>query len=198
MKLLRSILLVSAILFMTGCAHSFVRPAPDAVKVGHSSRDEVLKLAGSPNFKNDNVKINGETIQTVTYFHVEGAKFFGMIVPQRTLTYSFFNNMLIGDEYNSSFADESTNFQDDRFSEIVKGKSTRADVIAILGKPAGVLLYPLIKNKDGKGIVYEYTVTRHAGIFSPTNRFLIIVGFDNNGVVEELSYKKNGEEQVKS
>jgi outer membrane protein assembly factor BamE (lipoprotein component of BamABCDE complex) len=198
MKLFRSAVLGVALVVLSGCAHDFVRPAPEAVKVGHSTRDQVLKVAGNPTVTNDNVKINGETIQTVTYFYAKGAKFYGLIAPQRTLTYSFFNSVLIGEEYNSSFSDESTNFEAEKVSEIVKGKSTKADVIAALGKPAGEILFPIIKDKNGKGIVYEYTVTRYAGIVNVTTSLVTIVSFDENNIVSDISYKKNGVEQIKS
>jgi hypothetical protein len=183
---------------MSGCAHDFVRPAPEVLKVGHSTKDEVLKVAGSPTVKNDKVQINGETIQTLTYFYVKGAKFYGLIAPQRTLTYSLFNDVLIGEEFNSSFDAESTNFEAEKVFELVKGKSTKADVIAALGKPAGDVRYPIIKDKNGKGIVYEYTVSRHGGIIMITTRLVVVITLDANNVVSDVSYMKNGVEQIKS
>ncbi len=198
MKLFRLVALAFAVLAMTGCAHDFVRPAPDALKVGHSTKDEVLKVAGTPSFKNDKIEINGETIQSITYSYVKGAKFYGMIAPQRTLTYSFFNDVLIGDEFNSSFDEESTNFEAEKVFGLVKGKSTKADVIAALGKPAGDVRYPIIKDKNGKGIVYEYTVSRHGGIIMITTQLVVVITLDANNVVTDISYKKNGTEQIKS
>jgi hypothetical protein len=198
MKFFRLVALAFAVLVMSGCAHDFVRPAPEALKVGHSTKDEVLKVAGSPMVKNDKVQINGETIQTLTYFYVKGAKFYGLIAPQRTLTYSLFNDVLIGEEFNSSFDAESTNFEAEKVFELVKGKSTKADVIAALGKPAGDVRYPIIKDKNGKGIVYEYTVSRHGGIIMITTRLVVVITLDANNVVSDVSYMKNGVEQIKS
>jgi outer membrane protein assembly factor BamE (lipoprotein component of BamABCDE complex) len=198
MKFLRLVALAFTVLVLAGCAHDFVRPAPETLKVGHSTKDDVLKVAGNPTVKNDNIQLNGETIQTLTYFYVKGAKFYGMIAPQRTLTYSFFNNVLIGEEFNSSFDEESTNFEAEKAFGIVKGKSTKADVIAALGKPAGDVRYPIIKDKDGKGVVYEYTVSRHGGLMMITTQLVLVITLDANNVVSEVSYKKNGVEQIKS
>ncbi len=192
------IAVVASLALLTGCAHDFVRPAPEAVKLGHSTRDDVLKVAGKPSFSNDKVQINGETIQVDTYFYVKGPKFYGMIAPQRTQTFSFFNNTLIGEEFNSSFNDESTNFEAEKAFSLVKGKSTKDDVIAALGKPAGDVRYPIIKEKNGKGVVYEYTVTRNVGVVNVTTRLVVVVTLDENNIVTEVSYKKNGEEQIKS
>ncbi len=198
MRFFRLVAIAFAVLVMSGCAHDFVRPAPEVLKVGHSTKDDVLKVAGSPTVKNDKIQINGETVQTFTYFYVKGAKFYGLIAPQRTLTYSFFNDLLIGEEFNSSFDAESTNFEAEKVFGLVKGKSTRADVIAALGKPAGDVRYPIIKDKDGKGVVYEYTVTRHGGIIMISTQLLLVVTLDANNVVSDISYKKNGVEQIKS
>lgn len=198
MRSLHLVVLSVLMVALTGCAHDFVRPAPDALKVGHSTKEEVLKAAGTPTFTNKNVKINGETIETLTYSYVKGAKFYGLIAPQRTQTYSIFNNVLVGDEFNSSFDEETTNFEAEKVFGIVKGKSTRADVIAAMGKPAGNVLYPIIKDKNGKGIVYEYTVSRHGGIIMITTNLVVVITLDANDVVTDISYMKNGTEQIKS
>lgn len=192
------IAVVASLALLTGCAHDFVRPASDAVKVGLSTREDVLKVAGTPSFTNAKVQINGETIQVDTYFYAKGPKFYGMIAPQRTQTYSFFNDTLIGEEFNSSFSEESTNFEAEKVFSLVKGKSTKADVIAALGKPAGDVRYPIIKEKSGKGVVYEYTVTRNVGVIAVTTRLVVVVTLDENNIVTDVSYKKNGEEQIKS
>lgn len=198
MKLLRLVSLSVAVLVLTGCAHDFVRPAQDAVLLGHSTKEDVLKVAGNPTVKNDKIQINGENIQTLTYFYVKGAKFYGLIAPQRTLTYSFFNNVLIGEEFNSSFDEESTNFEAEKAFILTKGKSTKADVIAALGKPAGEVRYPIIKDKEGKGIVYEYTATRNGGVVMITTQLVLVITLDANNIVSDISYKKNGVEQIKS
>ncbi len=198
MKSFRLITLVTIILFLTGCAHSFVRPEKDTLALGKSTQADVEKLAGKPTSQNDNVQLNGEKLKVFTYFYVESAKFWGMIVPQRTLTYSFFNDVMVGDEFNSSFDVDSTLFDSEKLALIKKGQSTMSDVINIMGKPSGEVLYPVIKEKNGRGLVYAYTVTRHAGIFSPTNRNLAVISFDEKNVVTTISFIRNGEEKFKS
>lgn len=198
MKLFRIAALVTSVVLLSACSHNYVRPAADALKLGKSTRDDVIKLVGEPTTRNDRLEANGEQIKSITYFHLEGAKFWGMIIPQRTLVYSFLNDVMVGEEFNSSFDEEKTEFQSEKVSTLVKGKSTKADVIALLGKPSGEVIYPLVKDKNGRGLVYAYTVSRHAPFVAPTTRYRAFITLDANNVVTSVSMIEDGEEKVKS
>jgi len=195
MKLFRTLAFVVALISITGCAHTFVRPAKDTLTLGKSTHDDVIKLVGAPAIPEGKATVNGETVQTITYAYYEGAKFYGLIAPQRTLSYTFFNNVMIGNEFNSSFDEDTTRFDTDKVTAIVKGKSSRSDVIAALGTPSGEVLYPLVKDKNSRGMVYAYSIRRQGWI--NYNNFVIIT-LDDKDVVTEVSFKRNGEEQIKS
>lgn len=180
---------------MSGCAHDFVRPAPDAVRLGKSHPDEVIRsVAGTP-VRQNNVSINNEKINLLTYHYVGNVPFWGYVIPQHTLTYSFFNDVLVGEELNSTYEGENTEFDIKKVSQIQKGL-TKDKVIEILGKPSGQLLYPLITDKTGSGLAYAYSYARFAGVFTPSWSYLLIVTFNESNVVTNISYKENGKEMI--
>lgn len=195
MKLFRSLAFVVALLSITGCTHTFVRPAKDTLSLGKSTHADVIKLVGTPGMPEGKVTINGETVQTVTYAYYEGAKFYGLIAPQRTLSYTFFNDVMVGNEFNSSFEEDTTRFDTDKVTAVIKGKSTRSDVIAALGVPSGEVLYPLVKDKNCRGMVYAYSIRRQGWI---NYNNLVIITLDDKDVVTDVSFKRNGDEQIKS
>lgn len=198
MKLLRTAALVASVVLLSACAHDYVRPAQDTLRLGKATQDDVIKLVGKPNATNDNIQLNGEKVKSITYFFMKGAAFYGMIMPQRTLVYSFMNDVMVGEEFNSSFDEEKTEFQSEKVGTLVKGKSTKADVIALLGKPSGEVMYPLVKDKKGRGLVYAYTVSRLAPFVAPTTRYRAFITLDENNVVTSVSMIEDGEEKVKS
>ncbi len=198
MKVIRIIALISSLFLLTGCMKNFVRPATDSLEVGKSTLTNVTQLVGEPFGVNNDAKINNENVKTATYVYLKGAKFYGMIIPTRILTYTFFNDVMVGDEFQSSFSEDSTEFDGNKVASILKGKSTKADVIALMGRPTGKLLYPLIKDRNETGIVYAYVVSRHAPFHAPTTRYLLIITLDSQNIVTTISYKIDGEEQIKS
>lgn len=185
------------VLLTSGCASNFVRPAPDALLMGKSTSDEVIKhVSGSP-IRQNNVTINNEKINLVHYIYTGNVPFYGSIIPRHILTYSFFNDVLVGEEFNSTMDGEKTEFDVTKVAGIHKGQ-TKDQVIAILGNPSGSLIYPLVADKEGSGIVYAYTYSRFAPLVAPTWSQLLIVTLDQNKVVTNISYKIDGKEQIAS
>jgi hypothetical protein len=197
MKFIRVFALITALIALNGCAKNFVRPASESLTLGKSTSTDIINLAGKPTSQNDNFKINGEKTQVLTYFYNEGAKFWGLIIPQRMLTYTLFNDNMVGEEFNSTMDGEKTEFDESKAVAIQKGKSTKDDVIALLGKPSGEVIYPVIMEKNGRGLVYAYTYARFAGIFTSYNNYILIVTLDDKNIVTNVSYKKNNVEQIK-
>lgn len=182
---------------VTGCASNFVRPANGALTLGKSTVGDIEKLAGKPSFQNDKLVLNGEKVKNMTYYYNDGAKFFGLIIPQRTLTYTLFNDTMVGEEFNSTMEGEETKFDTDKAVAIQKGKSTGDDVITLLGKPSGRVIYPIVKDKESSGFVYAYSYARFAGILTSYNNYLLLVTLNAQNIVTDVSYKKDGVEQIK-
>lgn len=184
---------------LTGCASGpvFVKPEPERLVVGKSSKDEVLKSQPVKPVSEQELTINGEKVQSINFAAGESPKFWGMVIERRLGTYTLFNDVLVGQEFNSSYEGESTEFDTSKVPQIVKGKTTRAEVIALLGKPSGMVIYPVIADKKGSGLVYGYTWARFAGILTMFSTNMVIVTLDENNVVANVSFKRNGVEQIK-
>lgn len=177
-----------------GCASDFVRPEAGSTKLGLSKPDEVTKLVkGTPVRKN--ATVHSEKIDVVVYNTFGSPAFYGTVIPHRSLTYSFFNDVLVGEELNSNHDGESTEFDIQKVSQLQKGQ-TKDQVIAIMGQPSGQVLYPLIADKAGTGFVYAYSYARFAPVVSPSWSYLLIITFNDKGVVSSMSYKENGKEVI--
>ena len=183
---------------ISGCASapSFVKPAPDRLELGKSTRAEVLQTLKTQPASSD-VTLNKEKVQVLNYYYGENPKFWGLLISRRFQTYALFNDILVGDEYSSTFDGESTDFNTDKISSIQKGKTTRVEVVALMGKPSGEVLYPIVLDKKWRGLVYSYTWSRFAGILTTSSSNLLLVSIDENNIVSNISFKKNGEEQIK-
>ncbi len=182
---------------VTGCASNFVRPVNGALTLGKSTSEDIVKLAGKPTFQNDKLVLNGEKVKNMTYYYNDGAKFWGLIIPQRTLTYTLLNDTMVGEEFNSTMEGEETKFDTTKAVAIQKGKSTGDDVIALLGKPSGRVVYPIVKDKESSGLVYAYSYARFAGILTSYNNYLLLVTLNAQHIVTGISYKKDDVEQIK-
>jgi len=197
MKLIHLIAAITTVVALSGCASNFVRPAAESLTLGKSTSADIIKLAGKPTAQNDNVKLNGETVKSLSYYYNDGAKFWGLIIPERWLSYTLFNDTMVGQEFNSTMDGENTEFDVKKITSIQKGKSTADDVIALMGKPSGEVIYPVVKEKNSRGLVYAYTYARFAGILTMHNNYLLVVTVDDKNLVTNVSYKKDNKEQIK-
>jgi hypothetical protein len=188
--------IVILVLLTSGCSSNFVRPDEKALVLGKSVTADLTKsISGSSN--NRDATINNEKVHIINYYYIHNNVFFGSLIPEKFQTYTFFNDVLVGDVFSCSNVDgePSTEFDEKKIVNIQKGQSLN-QVIAVLGKPTGKVLYPIIKDKTGSGIVYEYISTRYLPLISPTtNRFLLIT-LDSNNIVTNISYQIDGQEQL--
>jgi len=116
------------------------------------------------------------------------------VIATRGQSFYFFQNKLVGHEYISSWAIDSTDFDESKVSEIKEGSTSIQDVIELLGGPVGEYVYPLVKNTNEKAKIYMYSQTT-GSIFSgfKTYQKTLIVTHDENGLVTEVEYFSSGE-----
>jgi len=107
----------------------------------------------------------------------------------RTLGFYFFNDVLVGHEFSSSVTADHTDFDDSNVGQIIKGKSTRAEVTALLGKPSGFYIYPMIKTQSGDAAVYQSSKVSGGFIITPSifSKSLVVT-FDPSGIVTDVEY----------
>ncbi len=183
-----------ALLLLSACAgQPFVRPAPGELALGKIHYAEVIGRLGRPAYRNDDVTINGAKVRTIDYYAYRFPRTTLHYAPHRYLHCTFYDDVLVGAEYNSSYEEDSTWFDADKALSITPGVSTRASVIATLGPPAGEVRYPLVRDPRGSALVYWYTLYYPLQNMRPVTYGIdpqrLVVFLNEQGVVNDLSYR---------
>ncbi|MCZ4306019.1 hypothetical protein O4G98_14895 [Zoogloeaceae bacterium G21618-S1] len=195
MKNMRVLLALVSVALLSGCAGSnFKRPEPQSLMVGSSTTADVTRVMGNPLQTGELLK-NEEKVKITRYAYAEGAgsgRYPG-VVPARAMVFSTFNDKLVGQEFVSSFPEDATEFDETKVQQIVKGKSTRDEVVALLGKPNGEAIYPLIKSKTEAGVIYSYSHAKGNVFNMKFYSKVLTVSFDAKNVVTDVVYESSGE-----
>ena len=179
--------MLSFALMLTSCAGTdFVRPSTETLKLGQTTYAQIVQQYGPPRREATMLK-NDKTIKAISYAYASlgGEALHAGVVPARGMTYYFFNDALAGYGFISSWKEDNTDFDEKKVEMIVKGKSTRADVVALMGKPSGYYSYPLIKSDAGEAAAYAYV---EALLNHTSHRKSLVVSFDKNDVVSEVEF----------
>jgi len=186
-----------SLLVLTGCGgagRDFVRPSPDAVKLGETSYSQVLKQMGEPKTVGE-VQRNGKNVKTAiySYANVNGEPFEEGVNSYRGMTYFFSEDKLVGWQFTSSFKSDNTNFDETKVASIKKGESTRTDVIQLLGHPTALFIPPMVKETSGEALGYTYQAIR-GGLLSglKMNIKALRVSFDSAAVVSDIEFTSSG------
>jgi len=189
-KRVRFATLVAVTVILTGCAggEHFVRPASEALVLGKTTEQEVRQRMGGP-YRHGTALRNGETVTTLSYGYALAVPYVDD-VKTRAMGFYFLNGVLVGHEFTSSFDEDKTRFDDSKIGQIQQGQTTRQDVIALVGQPGGMYVYPLIKDKSALALVYLFIDSdRHPfGFTVRQTRKLLIVSIDSQGVVSDVQY----------
>ena len=192
MKKLGSLFLLLIVLAVSGCSAGkfFVRPNADTFRLGQTKYPQVILQMDEPESTGEMIK-NGETIKYIQYVYVGSSA--GGVFPSKTLSFFFHNDTLVGQDFVSSFKSDNSNFDHTRISTIVKGKTTRAQVVRLLGKPTAFCIFPLCKTSSGGGIGYGY----HKSFIDPSDLKLksfskaLHVTFDDKDLVLDVDYSSS-------
>ena len=175
---------------LLGCAGTdFVRPDSEGLRNGQTTYAQALAKMGTP-YREGSVIKNDKTIKTTSYAYasVGGKPRNEGVTAARAIGLYFHDDRLVGHEFISSWAEDHTDFDETRIREIVKGKTTRAQVIQLLGKPGGYYIYPLIKDTKGEAAVYAYSEVRG---FAPSSKMLLVT-FDASELVADVEFLSRG------
>jgi hypothetical protein len=180
---------------LAGCAGTdFKRPDAQALTLGRSNSEDVVKLMGSPLQTGELLK-NEQKLQVMRYGYAEGTGkgLYPGVTPARNMVYTTFNGTLVSEEFLSSFPEDGTDFDDSKITGIVKGQSTRSDVIALLGKPTGQAIYPHVKSKSDKALIYSYSQVKGSVFNMKFYSKNLVVSLNPSDVVTEVEFTSNGE-----
>lgn len=180
---------------LSGCAGTnFKQPDPQSMVVGKSTTADVTRAMGEPRQVGEALK-NGQKVKTMHYAYAEGAgtgRYPG-VTPARAMVFTAFNDVLVGQEFLSSFPQDATEFDESKVPSIAKGKTTRAEVLTVLGKPNGEAIYPVIKKQDEKAIVYSYSHVRGTVFNLKFYSKTLLISFGSNDVVSDVEFATTGE-----
>lgn len=197
-SMMRSIVAGMLVLGLLGCAgKDFVRPDANTLKNGQTTYAQVTQMYGKP-FAEGSVIKNDKTVKSVSYAYASlgGKSVKEGVVPARAMGLYFYNDTLVGYEFISSMAEDNTDFDESRTSQIVKGTTTQADLIQLIGKPSGYAIYPMIKATTGQGAVYTYMEVSGGPFTSrKTYRKGLVVTFSDQGIVTDLDFSSSGTRQ---
>jgi hypothetical protein len=181
--------LVAALLGCVG--REFVRPDDDSLKLGKSTYSELVGKLGSPTSETM-VTRNGQTLKRVSYTHARsmGTSTGSDVSAIRVQALEFYNEVLVFHNFLSTWAEDSTNFDERKKDQIAKGQTTRTQLVALLGRPTGGYIYPATSSKSDEGVIYSYAEALRSkrGSGSNVNRKTLEVMFDESGVVKEVKF----------
>lgn len=191
-----SAILLATIITLSGCAGSdFVRPAEGELTLGKSTVADVVKKMGNPYQTGEELK-NEQRLKVYKYAYAiaGGESAYPDVTPTRAMVFTFFNDKLAGQEFSSSFKSDSTDFDSEKISSIVKGKTTWQEIISWLGRPSGEAIYPVIKNTNDRAYLYVYNQAKGSAFNLKFFSKILVVSFDEKGVVTDVEYTASGEQ----
>lgn len=191
----RHVLLASILLLMTtGCAgKDFVRAQPESLTIGQTTETEIRQRFGNPYREGTQVK-NGETMKTLSYAYNTGApSLAGGVNSAREQGFYFWNGVLVGHDFTSSFDQDRTDFVVSRVKRIKKEETTEAEVVTLFGRPQGMYSYPLIPDKGDRAIVYRYHQTKGSVFNLKFYQQLLVVTLDSTGLVKDSQFTSAGQ-----
>jgi len=194
-KVLRTAFLSSLIFVIAGCAgRDFVRPNSDTVKLGQTTYSQIVQHMGEPRRISDVMK-NGKSMKSISYSYAAtgGEPLEEGVIPARTVAFFFFKDVLVGQRFISSFRSDNSNFDDTKINGILKGKTSRSEVIQLLGKPSASFIPPMVKECSGEAIGYGYQTTR-GDVYSGYKSFgkFMTLSFDDRDIVSDIDYSSSG------
>ena len=188
------LMIAMVVLALSGCAGTdFVRPDTAFLRNGQTTYAEVLARMGAPRREGSAIK-NEKTVKTISYAYasVGGKPLHDGVTAARAIGFYFYNDTLVGHEFISSWAEDNSDFDESRVQHIAKGRTTRAELTQLLGRPAGYYIHPLIKATTGEASVYVFVETSGSVFNLKVFRKSLVVTFDAAGVATELEYSSSG------
>jgi hypothetical protein len=188
-------LLIGTMLLVAGCAgRDFVKPSPDALMLGKTSYEAVLRQLGEPYRKGSSLK-EGQTVTSITYAYANAwaTSGLGNVTPARSMTLSFVHDVLVGYDFTSSYTEDLTDFDETKVAQIRTGETKQTEVEQLLGPAGGMYAYPLIKRGPERALVYLYAQTRTKPFSVDVYLRKLVVAVDGNGIVTDVDFNTSGE-----
>jgi len=197
---LRLSILLAVGLSVVGCGSNFVRPDDNAFALGQATYSQVLENMGPPRSTSERLwHPTGKRLKVASYVYtINGLQDRPGIVPVRSQEYWFYEDVLVARIFTSSFAEDSTDWNESNVDDLVKGKTSRAEVIDMLGRPSGAFIWPASPEAHGEALGYShfYMTTRVTALGSKWLRHskTLVITFDEKDRILDFRYRKDDEE----
>jgi hypothetical protein len=197
-KFIRSTCLIALLAVIAGCittvGNDFVRPDPDKLKLGQTSYSQAIQLMGATKSDSREYWMNDKLVKSLGYYYAPSA--LSMVPgdkPSRLLGLSFYNDVLVGLDFKSSFKSDNTNFNDTEVHKIIKGKTSLTEVIQLIGKPNSFKIPPMLHNTNVKSVKeVEYSYSEQSRSFNGENKFankFLRIYLDDKDLVTYVEFK---------
>jgi hypothetical protein len=192
----KSFVSFAAVLALSGCAvgTAFVRPAPDAIQLGRTTYAEVVERVGKPE-EEKRARENGRELRQIAYAYVGEAE--APAVPNtvggREMFFVFSEDIVVAEGFMSSYASDSTDFDDRKVADIVEGKTRCDEVVSMFGRPDVRAIYPAVEKEGETAIGYTFRYLKRPALQFKMFRKGLQVGCDSAGVVTKVSYTEAGD-----
>jgi hypothetical protein len=155
--MIRTLLMASLLLALAACQNSkeFTWPSPDKLVLGETTQQEVIAIYGQPYGQEQarivagggDVNAPANNLNVVRLFYryrdpLEMAVSGGDWGKERRISFDFANERLFSYIYQSTFRGDHTNFDEKKAADLESGKTTRADIARMFGKPSGRATFP--------------------------------------------------------
>ena len=186
---------LSAAMFMTllGCAgQQFKSIESDKLTLGVNHVSEIKNAYGEPVGEGVITK-NGKQINTLSYAYANaiGESDSNGGTAGKGQTFYFHNGTLVGYDFVSSYAEDSTDFDHSKIELIKSGETTIDEVTSLIGKAGGEYIYPLTRKESERAKVYLYNTV--SGSFSlEVYVKQLFVYFNQSNVVTDIELSETG------
>jgi len=198
MSTIPNIVVIVFATIMVGCAGtagtSFQKLENNQLVYGSDTPESIKQKLGKP-YQEGAVTKNDTQFKTMSYAYSStgGDAAYKDVIAGRSQGFYFNNNKLVGHEFTSTWAVDSTDFDESKVGEIKKGTTTIQQVIGLLGKPGGEYVYPLAKNETEKAKVYLYQQTKGSVFNLKFYQEMLVVSYDENGIVTDVEFIASGD-----
>ena len=186
MKLLYTLVLA---ILLTACGgKNFIRPDSQTLVVGTTSYADVVKQLGDP-LRKGTITKNDLTVQSASYSYAEAVPF-STILSTRAMVFYFYDGLLVGYDYASSFSEEkqAAAIDDAKVAQIKKGDK-KEKAIDLLGKPSGEFIYPMVSPKGNSSVIYSFISTSRTPFVGGVKitKKVVTITVGPNGLITDIS-----------
>lgn len=189
-------LLLAASALLSACAvgTDFVRPSADTIELGKTTYKQVEERFGKPKDET-RIQHNRELLRAVSYSYANDFDRPKMpnTMAMRQLIFLFSGDIVVMESFNSSFATDSTDFDQHKVGDIVKGKTRCDEVERLLGRPSGRAIFPIVDKHGESAISYEFSYVKRPLLQFKTYKKGLQIICDSAGVVSDVSYTEAGD-----